>query len=34
VLVFTRPAHLAVRIDGFSDKETVAQAAQNAAHAE
>jgi hypothetical protein len=31
VLVFTRPAHLAARIDGFSDKETVAQAAQNAA---
>jgi hypothetical protein len=32
VLVFTRPAHLAARIDGFSDKETVAQAAHNAAH--
>jgi hypothetical protein len=32
VLVFRRPAHLAARIDGFSDKETVAQAAQNAAH--
>jgi hypothetical protein len=32
VLVFTRPAHVAARIDGFSDKETVAQAAQNAAH--
>jgi hypothetical protein len=32
ILVFTRPAHLAARIDGFSDKETVAQAAQNAAH--
>jgi hypothetical protein len=31
VLVFTRPAHLAARIDGFADKETVAQAAQNAA---
>jgi hypothetical protein len=31
VLVFTRPAHLAIRIDGFADKETVAQAAQNAA---
>jgi hypothetical protein len=31
VLVFTRPAHVAARIDGFSDKETVAQAAQNAA---
>ena len=33
VLVFTRPATLAARIDGFADKETVAQAAQNAAHA-
>src|SRR5919197_400654 len=32
VLVFTRPATLAARIDGFADKETVAQAAQNAAH--
>jgi hypothetical protein len=32
VLVFTRPAVLAARIDGFADKETVAQAAQNAAH--
>jgi hypothetical protein len=31
VLVFTRPAHLGGRIDGFADKETVAQAAQNAA---
>ena len=31
VLVFRRPAHLAARLDGFSDKETVAQAAQNAA---
>jgi len=31
VLVFTRPAHLAGRLDGFADKETVAQAAQNAA---
>ena len=31
ILVFTRPAHLAARIDGFADKETVAQAAQNAA---
>ena len=31
VLVFTRPANLAARIDGFADKETVAQAAQNAA---
>jgi hypothetical protein len=32
VLVFTRPANLAVRIDGFADKETVAQAAHDAAH--
>jgi hypothetical protein len=32
VLVFKRPSHPAARIDGFSDKETVAQAAQNAAH--
>jgi hypothetical protein len=32
VLVFTRPSHLAARIDGFADKETVAQAAENAAH--
>jgi hypothetical protein len=32
VLVFTRPATLAARIDGFADKDTVAQAAQNAAH--
>jgi hypothetical protein len=31
VLVFRRPVKLAARIDGFSDKETVAQAAQNAA---
>jgi hypothetical protein len=31
ILVFTRPNHLAARIDGFADKETVAQAAQNAA---
>jgi hypothetical protein len=31
LLVFTRPGKLAVRIDGFVDKETVAQAAQNAA---
>lgn len=31
VLVFTRPAMLAARIDGFADKETVAQAAHNAA---
>jgi hypothetical protein len=32
VLVFTRPATLAARIDGFADKETVAQATENAAH--
>jgi hypothetical protein len=31
LLVYTRPAELAVRIDGFVDKETVAQAAANAA---
>jgi hypothetical protein len=29
LLVYARPARLAVRIDGFVDKETVAQAAQN-----
>jgi hypothetical protein len=32
VLVYVRPARLAARISGFADKETVAQAAQNAAH--
>ena len=32
LLVYTRPATLAVRIDGFADKDTVAQAATNAAH--
>jgi hypothetical protein len=32
VLVYTRPGRLAVKIDGFADKETVAQAAANAAH--
>jgi hypothetical protein len=32
VLVYVRPATLAAKIDGFADKETVAQAAQNAAH--
>jgi hypothetical protein len=32
VLVYVRPAALAVKISGFADKETVAQAAQNAAH--
>ena len=31
LLVYTRPATLVVRISGFADKETVAQAAQNAA---
>jgi hypothetical protein len=33
VLVYVRPATLAARIGGFADKETVAQAAANAAHA-
>ena len=32
LLVYTRPATLAVRIDGFADKDTVAQAAANALH--
>jgi hypothetical protein len=32
VLVYVRPGALAVKISGFADKETVAQAAQNAAH--
>ena len=31
VLVYVRPAALAAKLDGFSDKETVAQAARNAA---
>ena len=31
-LVYTRPGTLVARIYGFADKETVAQAAQNAAH--
>jgi hypothetical protein len=31
LLIYIRPAVLAERIDGFADKETVAQAAQNAA---
>jgi uncharacterized iron-regulated membrane protein len=31
VLVYVRPGNLAVKIAGFADKETVAQAAQNAA---
>ena len=33
VLVYVRPATLAARISGFADKETVAQAARNAATA-
>jgi hypothetical protein len=33
VLVYIRPAALAAKLDGFSDKETVAQAARNAAAA-
>jgi hypothetical protein len=33
VLVYVRPAALAAKIDGFADKETVAQAASNAAAA-
>jgi hypothetical protein len=32
VLVYVRPGTLAAKIAGFADKETVAQAAQNAAH--
>lgn len=32
LLVYIRPATLVVKISGFADKETVAQAAQNAAH--
>jgi hypothetical protein len=31
LLIYVRPATLAARISGFADKETVAQAAQNAA---
>jgi hypothetical protein len=31
LLVYVRPGTLAIRISGFADKETVAQAAQNAA---
>jgi hypothetical protein len=31
VLVYVRPGNLAAKISGFADKETVAQAAQNAA---
>jgi hypothetical protein len=30
VLVYTRPSTLSIRLSGFADKETVAQAAQNA----
>ena len=33
LLVYTRPGTLVARITGFADKETVAQAAQNAANA-
>jgi hypothetical protein len=33
VLVFTRPAKLAAKLEGFVDKETVAQAAYNAGRA-
>jgi hypothetical protein len=33
VLVFTRPAKVAVQLNGFADKETVAQAAYNAGRA-
>jgi hypothetical protein len=33
VLVFTRPAKLAAKLEGFVDKETVAQAAANAGRA-
>jgi hypothetical protein len=32
LLVYVRPARLVVKISGFADKETVAQAAQDAAH--
>jgi pyruvate/2-oxoglutarate dehydrogenase complex dihydrolipoamide acyltransferase (E2) component len=32
VLVYVRPSRLTVKIAGFADKETVAQAAENAAH--
>ena len=31
LLIYTRPASLVGRLSGFVDKETVAQAAQNAA---
>jgi hypothetical protein len=32
LLVYARPATLAVRMNGFVDRDTVAQAAANAAH--
>ena len=32
LLVYSRPATLSLRIDGFVDRDTVAQAASNAAH--
>jgi len=32
LLVYTRPATLTLRINGFADRDTVAQAAANAAH--
>jgi hypothetical protein len=32
VLVYVRPSTLAIKLSGFADKETVAQAVQNAAH--
>ena len=32
LLVYSRPARLSLRIDGFVDRDTVAQAASNAAH--
>jgi hypothetical protein len=32
LLVYTRPAALAIRMNGFVDRDTVAQAASNAAH--
>jgi pyruvate/2-oxoglutarate dehydrogenase complex dihydrolipoamide acyltransferase (E2) component len=32
VLVYTRPSTLVIKLSGFADKETVAQAVQNAAH--
>ena len=32
LLVYVRPGRLVTKISGFADKETVAQAAQDAAH--